>query len=98
MAVYHFGRTTFANNISIGQNRRFTTPQSVLISPDGTVNLRIEVIPAGATSGESVATGRFSSDVNFPINHLTSSGGQYTIRLNNAGFGTAELNGGSVYY
>ena len=100
MAVYQFGSTTFSSNIFIKGGDTFPTPLSVAIDPEGSVTLTIEVINfSGGNDGGVIPTGPFSSAVNFPIDHVTSPGNVYQIRLNNSVGGTeVNLNGGSVYY
>lgn len=99
MAVYQISPTSFTSSIAVNGGNIFGTPLSVVLDPDGEVNITIEVVNySGGSDGVTLNTGPFSSLVNFPIDHLTSSGEQYLIRLINANQpSTVNLNGGSVY-
>lgn len=97
--VYNF-TAEFSDFVWIGggTGRSFNKPLSVVLGLSGQANVDIEVYK-GSTKVGTVTTTLFQGAVNFPIGHLTSSGGLYRIRLSNRRYlRPVKVTSGSVYY
>lgn len=97
--VYNF-TANFSNNVWIGggTGTSFNKPLSVMLDVDGQADVDI-VVYKGSTKVGTVTTGLFQLGVNFPIGHLTSSGGLYKIRLVNRRYlKPVVVKHGQLYY
>lgn len=97
--VYDFD-ASFSDHVWIDGGRLFNEPLSVALSPKGKVNISIRVYKSDGTHVGDRNTGKFEGGVNFPIGHLTNSGGVFKVKLTNiTGQNTqVVLNSGQLYY
>lgn len=95
--VYNF-TAEFSNNVWIKGGASFNKPLSVHLGVSGQANVDIEVY-RGSTKVGTVTTTLFQGAVNFPISHLTKSGGSYRIKLVNRRYlRPVVVTNGQVYY
>lgn len=99
--VYNF-TAKFSNNIWISSGRSFNKPLSVHLEVDGKSNIGIVVqkqVTGGYVDAGRRNTGDFEGAINFPIGHLTQSGGLYRIQLVNNKYDTqVNVTSGQLYY
>lgn len=97
MATYHFGETSFSNNIWIKGQATFYNPTS--ISMEKTTNQSVEV-RAYTSSGNYVGKAVSPARYNWVTVSLTwlPRGKSYRIQLVNAGSGTVKIKQGDLVY
>lgn len=95
--VYNF-TADFNDNVWINGGTSYNKPLSVMLGISGKANVDI-VVYKGNTKVGSVTTGLFEGAINFPISHLTKSGGFYKIQLDNRRYlKPVVVTNGQLYY